>query len=142
MNLSNNQVFDKSNPAILSEFKFGIRYAYKERNINNGDFKFVVNADFPVLIIQYTRTFDNILESQYAFNRVDMSFQKTHTFKYLGKTSMFLTAGYTDKALPMWGLHAFTSDLNKEFVFSANSFSSMPFNTYYASSHVSVFFKP
>lgn len=139
MNLSNNQVFDKSNPAILSEFKFGIRYAYKERNINNGDFKFVVNADFPVLIIQYTRAFDNILESQYAFNRVDMSFQKTHTFKYLGKTSLFLTGGYTDKVLPMWGLHAFTSGLNKEFVFSANSFSSMPFNTYYASSHVSVF---
>ncbi len=139
LNLSDNIQFDKDHPAFITEAKLAFRYAYKERNINNGDFKFVVNSDYPVLVFQFTHAFDNILESNYSFNKLNLTFQKSFTTKYYGKTNLFLTASYTDKVLPMWGMHAFSSGLNKEYVYSTNSFSTMPFNLFYASSHISVF---
>lgn len=137
--LNTNLMFDNEHSAVLSQLKLAFRFAYKERNINNGDFKFVVNSDYPVLIFQFTHAFNDLLQSNYSFNKVNLSFQKSIITKYYGKTNLFITASFTDKTLPLWGMHAFTSGLNNEYVFSANSFSTMPFNTFYASSHLSVF---
>lgn len=139
LNLPDNRIFDRNNQALISEAKVAIRYAYKERNINNGDFKFVVNSDYPVLIIQYSHGFQNVLNSNYTYNKMNASFQKSFITKYYGKTNLLVTASYTDKLLPMWGMHAFNSGNNKEYVYSMNSFSTMPFNEYYASSHLSMF---
>ncbi|MDD2412603.1 MAG: DUF5686 family protein [Bacteroidales bacterium] len=138
-NSNSEDLYNKTNPAITTEAKIALRYAPKEKIINNDNFKFLVNNDFPILIIQYIHAFDNLLNSNYEYNRMDLYFTKSHTTKYYGKSNIIIKAGFVDRDLPIWGLNAFTSNLNKEYVYSANSFSTMPFNTYYSTSSVELF---
>lgn len=139
-NLENNQIFSKNHIATLAEATIGVRYAYNEQIFANDGFMFVTNSDYPVFTLQITHAFPNILGSDYEFNKIDATFSYSYRWKYVGKTSLFLKAGYIDRALPQWGTYAFASNLNKEYIFASQSFSTMPFNKYYASQHVNLFF--
>ncbi|MDD2346514.1 MAG: DUF5686 family protein [Bacteroidales bacterium] len=140
-NINSDDLYNKDNPAITSEAKIALRYAPNEKIINDDNFKFLVNNDFPILIVQYSHSFDNLLNSNYQYNKLDLYFTKSHTSKYYGKSNVILKAGFIDRDLPLWGLYAFTSNLNKEYIYSSNSFSTMPFNKYYSSSSVELFFQ-
>lgn len=132
-------LYNKDNPAVTSEAKIAIRYAPNEKIINSDNFKFLVNNDFPVLIVQYSHAFDNLLNSNYQYNKIDFYFTKSYTSKYYGKSNVVFKAGFVDRDLPIWGLYAFTSNLSKDYLYSENSFSTMPFNTYYSTSSVELF---
>lgn len=138
-NSNSEALYNKANPAITTEAKIALRYAPNEKIISDDNFKFLVNNDFPVLIVQYIHAFDNLLSSDYQYNKLDLYFTKSHTSKYYGKSNVLLKAGFIDRDLPIWGLNAFTSNLNKVYIFSDNSFSTMPFNKYYSTSSVGLF---
>ncbi len=134
-------VFNKYNPAIISQAKIALRYAPGEKIINNDNFKFLVNSDFPVFIVQFSHAFQNLLNSNFDFNKIEFYFTKSHTSKYYGKSNIILKAGFLDRDLPIWGLYSYTSNLNKEYLYASNSFSTMPFNKYYSSSSIELFFQ-
>ncbi len=91
-------------------------------------------------MLNYSRGFNNLLEGDYNFNKIDFQFTKRFQFG-LKDTDMTIRAGYIDKPLPYteqyFGNGSRTNDFS---LYISNSFVTMPLNEFlndrYATIHL------
>ncbi|MCL2435689.1 MAG: DUF5686 family protein [Lentimicrobiaceae bacterium] len=89
-------------PYAFDDFhvKVGARLAFKERFWGTGKHYFYSVSPYPVFIIQYTRGFKGMINSNFNYNRIDLKMLYRKNWKILGFTNLTLFAGYIDRPLP------------------------------------------
>ncbi len=139
-----NFISDTSNPSEptfnFTELQLCLRYAYNEKYIQNIDYKMKMETNYPVLWIQYSRGFNDVLDGGFEFNRIDVKLEKSFYIKYLGKSSFQLLAGYTDSRLPYSNLYNGRGSNNDWYIYASRSFSTMGINEFTMSRYASLFF--
>jgi hypothetical protein len=102
-------------------------------------------AGYPKFTIQYTKSFSNLLKSDFAFSKLD--FRAIHQFKYKTEalTEFVLTSGLENGNIPITHTyHAYPNNVNKETILQrfsvagTNSFETMYFNEFYSDKFVTL----
>jgi hypothetical protein len=124
----------------FTEAKFGFRYAYGEKFIQNLRKKISMGTDYPVVWFQYTRGIRGLLEGDFDYNRYDLKVEKSFYIKYLGETSLKLAAGYVDADIPYTNLYNGHGAYRVFTIFAENSFATMRMNEFLSNKYAAVYF--
>ncbi|MCD4745624.1 MAG: DUF5686 and carboxypeptidase regulatory-like domain-containing protein [Bacteroidales bacterium] len=136
----------ENNIAVLfNEFNFtettiGLKYAYKEKFHKNVRTKISLGTKYPVFWLQYTKGFDNWLDGQYKYNKLDAKVEKSFYIKYIGKTSLKIIAGYIDGNLPYCNLYNGHGSFRTFTVYAQNSFATMRMNEFLSNKYFAFYF--
>ncbi|MEI6348408.1 MAG: DUF5686 family protein [Bacteroidota bacterium] len=125
----------------LTESVISFRYAFKEKFVKNGDWLFSMGTDYPIVTAQYIHGFNNLLNSNYEYNRVEAKIFKSFQYKYIGKSTVQISAGISDRLLPLWGNFVAKSCNNDISLFCDNAFQSIKINSFVSDRYLSVFLK-
>lgn len=93
--------------AVLTDkYKFGklsagIKFAWGERFIRDMTNQVSTGTKYPELWLQYTRGQEGMFDGQFNFNRVDLKLKAIANFRFVGKTTLWLTGGLVDGDVPM-----------------------------------------
>ena len=102
-------------------------------------------SGFPKFSIQYTKSFSNLLKSDFGFSKLD--FRAIQQFKHQKEalTEFVLTSGVANGDVPIThAYHAYPNNVNKETILQrfsvagTNSFETMYFNEFYSDKFVSL----
>lgn len=106
-----------------SEVGIFLKYAYKERLVENFNQRLSLGTTYPVLSIAYSRGFKGFRGSEFDYNRVEARIEASHFFKNLGQSSVRLQGGMVDKPLPYnMQFSGFGSRVGDYSVYIRNSF--------------------
>jgi hypothetical protein len=148
-NVTNNYQYGtkKDNVSVLlnefnfTELCFGFRYAYKEKFLKMPQGKISFGTKYPVLWMQYTKGFNNLLYGEYNYNRIDVKVKKSFYIKNLGKSSFQLFAGFIDGDLPYSNLYNGKGSYRIFTIYAPNSFSTMRMNEFLSDRYVSLYYE-
>ncbi|MCF8304025.1 MAG: DUF5686 and carboxypeptidase regulatory-like domain-containing protein [Bacteroidales bacterium] len=124
----------------LTQISAGMRFAWGEEFIRNGQSKMSLGTDYPVLWLKYTRGINGFLEGDYEMNRYDLQLGYSHYFRFMGKSSIQLNAGYIQGDVPATNLYNGHGSYRKFSVFAPNSFATMRMNEFLSDRFVSAYF--
>ena len=100
----NNYAFDSPNynssPFHHTSASIKLRYAYGERLLQTPFQKISLGTKFPVLTLQYTRGFENVLGGDFDYQKIEARIEQNVFLKNFGKTTYRLQAGYVDQVIP------------------------------------------
>ena len=127
---------------FLTEAGIDFRYSYKEKFGQLLGITLPVVTKYPVLYFRYTKGFNNLLEGEFEYNRIDLTLFKSSVIKHLGTTAIQLNAGLIDASLPLTSLYSmrgiFDPDLS---IASSYSFETMSPNEFFADQYFNAFFR-
>jgi hypothetical protein len=124
----------------FTEARFGFRYAYGEKFIQNLRKKLSLGTDYPVVWFQYTRGIKGLLDGDFDYNRYDVKVEKSFYFKYLGESSFKLAAGYVDADIPYTNLYNGNGAYRVFTIFAENSFATMRMNEFLSNKYAALYF--
>ncbi len=130
---------------LMNEFNFtdlmvGFRYAFREKFIRTTNTRVSMGTKYPVLWVQYTHGFNNILKGEFEYNRIDVKIEETFYTKYLGETKLQLRLGYIDGNLPYCNLYNGNGSWRKFTIFAPNSFATMRMNEFLSNRYLALYF--
>lgn len=79
----------------------GMKFAWGERFIRDRFNQISAGTKYPELWLQYTRGQKGLFDGQFDFNRLDMKLKATANFRFVGKTTFWLTGSMVDGKVPM-----------------------------------------
>lgn len=123
----------------------------KVQEQKNGPFK--IKPGFPIIDVQLTKSFTDVLEGDFDFFKIDTRFAHQFNYNNSSTTEIFTRTGLALGDVPITHLyHAYPNNLNKPEIFQRfsvagiNSFETMYFNEFfvdrYASLQIKHYFKP
>ena len=102
-----------------------------------------LNQGFPKFTFQYTKSFNNLLNGEFSFSKLDFRAIQQFNHKNESLTEIVITGGLADGDIPITHLyHAFPNNVNKETIlqrFSVagnNSFETMYFGEFFSDTFV------
>jgi hypothetical protein len=132
LKLSNSQFYH-------TELVLTLRYAYGEKFLKNTRSLVSMGTSYPIIWLALEHGINGLADGQYNFNRFTFKAQKTISFKYLGKTSLCLMAGYIDRDVPYPLLFNGLSSYAGFSFYSPNSFATMRMNEFVSDRYASLF---
>lgn len=117
----------------------GLRFAYGEQFIRNGDSKMSLGTDYPVVWFQYSRSISGWLNGMYTMNRYDLQVDYKHYFRLFGETSVQLNAGFIDGNIPATNLYNGHGSYRKFSLFAPSSFATMRMNEFLSDRFAALF---
>ncbi len=118
----------------------GFRYAYKEKFLEMPDTRISLGTGYPVLWFQYSRGINGFMDGEYEYNRFDLKITKTFVFKYLGKSTMQLMAGYVDNPIPQSNLYNGHGSYRSFTIYAPASFATQRMNEFLADRYAFLFY--
>jgi hypothetical protein len=123
----------------FSELTLGFRYAYGEKFIKTITRKIPIKTNNPVFWFQYTRGFRGFLEGDFDYSRYDFKVEKSFFIRYLGESSVKITAGYIDGDIPSTNLYNGHGSYRTFTIFAPNSFATMRMNEFLSSRYITFY---
>jgi hypothetical protein len=124
----------------LTEARAGFRFAFREEFIVTKRSRISMGTKYPVAWLQYTHGFEGILDGEFDYNKLDLKVEKSFFFKYLGKTSFMLKAGYVDRAIPATELFNGNGSYRFFTIYAPNSFGTMRMNEFLSDRYAALYF--
>lgn len=124
----------------FTELRIGVKYAFREEFIVTKRSRISLGSKYPMVWFNYTRGLEGVLGGQYSFNRFDLMVKAGHYFKYLGKSSLVIKAGYIDQDLPYTNLYAGAGSWERFTVYAPGRFANMRMNEFLSDRYLSLFF--
>ena len=130
----------------IDEFSFaeahlGFRWAYKEKFYKRDKSKISLGSKFPTVWFNYTQGFDDVFDGNFAFKRYDLKIEKSFRFKYLGKSSFRLAAGYIDGDVPHCNLFNGNGSYRSFTIYAPYSFATMRMNEFLSSKYIAFYYQ-
>jgi hypothetical protein len=122
-----------------TELAFTLRYAYGEKFLKNAQSLVSMGTKYPILWFSVEHGIKGFADGNYDFNRFSFKAQKTISFKYLGKTTITLLAGYIDRNVPYPFLFNGLSSFAGFTLYSPGSFSTMRMDEFVSDKYASLF---
>jgi hypothetical protein len=131
---------------LINQFRFtdlhaAFRYAFREKFIRTANSKVSLGTKYPVLWVQFTHGFNNFLDGEYDYNRIDIKVEESFYTRYLGETSIQLRLGYIDGNLPYCNLYNGNGSWRKFNIFAPHSFATMRMNEFLSNRYASLYFE-
>lgn len=124
----------------FTEFRVGIRFAYKERYFDNSRMLMSMGTNYPILWLNYSKGIKGLLGGDYNFHRIDLRVKKSFYTKYLGETTFDVLGGAVIGDVPYSNLYRGLGSNGLVTVFAPSSFGSMSANEFLSDRYVSLFF--
>jgi len=122
-----------------TELAFNLRYAYGEKFLKNAHSLVSMGTSYPIIWFSVEHGINGFADGQYDFNRFSFKAQKTISFKYLGKTTINILAGYIDRDVPYPFLFNGLSSYDGFTLYSPGSFATMRMDEFVSDSYASLF---
>jgi hypothetical protein len=124
----------------FTEFTIGFRFAFREQFIVTKRTRMSLGTKYPILWFQYTRGIEGLFDGEFDYNRFDVKLQKSFYTKYLGRTSLLLTGGFIDRAIPESNLYNGHGSYRFFTIYAANSFATMRMNEFLSDRYAALYF--
>lgn len=126
----------------LVESGVNIRYAFREKFVEMFGVKTPISYEYPIVYLKYSRGFNDLLEGDYSYNRLDLKVHKNFRLRHLGYTSLRLTGGFIDRQLPLTALFRARGSYLPSFAFASDySFQTLRPNEFFNDQYAALFFK-
>lgn len=131
----------------FAEATLSLRYAHKEKYVDNGRRLYSLGTRFPVLYLQYIHGFKNVLGAGFQYNKLIAAIDYDVFIKHLGQSSIYLTGGAVFGDVPyaklfnMRGNYDKGSKLKGLGVLSEDAFETMHLNEFGGDKFISVFYR-
>jgi hypothetical protein len=136
-NLTGNKDYLYNKNTISSEIKFDTRISLKEYYLQNGNDRVSLgNRTSPVITFSYAHGFNNVLGSNFGYDKAQISFKNTYKFGIWGRSNVFLNAGMIFTQAPF--LYLETHRGNETSFYSASVFNTMGFFEFVSDRYVSL----
>jgi hypothetical protein len=91
-----------SSPYQFTNFELQIsaRLAFKERKLKSESFTFVGNSPYPVVTVNYFRGIQNVLGSDFNYNKLNIKITHKQVYKRLGYSEICFEAGVVFEDMP------------------------------------------
>ena len=137
-NIGNAKV--QQNEFNFTELSSGFKFAYKEKFIKKENIKVSLGTDYPIFWFQYTKGFNDFLTGDFSYNRFDFKLSKSVYYKYVGKSTLQLQAGYIDGNIPYCNLYNGQGNYRSFTIYAPNSFATMRMNEFLSNKFLSVYY--
>ncbi len=133
-----------------SEVIASFRFSPNEKFIEGPGFgKITFDVKYPIVYLQYTRGLDNLLESDFAYDKLDARLEYSYKTVRAGTFSMAVQGGMIFTDLPLSKLFVSTSNLTNYGgsidralnLADRNSFETMFFNEFFSDRYVEIFLR-
>ena len=84
----------------LTHIFIRFRYAWKEKIVESFGQNVSLGSKYPILTLGYTRGLSGWLNGMYDYQKFELQLEQDFQTKRWGKSSVFVRAGYVDRALP------------------------------------------
>ncbi len=125
----------------FTEASFGFRWAFKEKFYKRDKSKISLGSKFPTVWFNYTQGFDDVFEGNYAYKRYDLKLEKSFRFKYMGKSSFRIAAGYIDGDLPYCNLFNGNGSYRAFTIYAPYSFATMRMNEFLSNKYIALYYQ-
>lgn len=126
---------------VNSEFRFNLRYAFREKLIRSMGQRISMGTKYPVFNFHYGRGIKGLEGSDFEYNRYEARLEKSFLMKNLGKTNIRLEAGYIDQPLPFGLLFTGEGSFSKKVpLITANYFQTVTPYEFLSDQYVNLFF--
>lgn len=126
---------------VTSEFRFNLRYAFREKLIRSMGQRISMGTKYPVFNFHYSRGIKGLEGSDFEYNRYEARLEKSFLMKNLGKTNIRLEAGYVDQPLPFGLLFTGEGSFSKKIpLITANYFQTVTPYEFLSDQYVNLFF--
>ncbi|MEX2379758.1 MAG: DUF5686 family protein, partial [Vicingaceae bacterium] len=137
-----NNPIDSDNRFRLAETGVNVRFAFREKFIEMFGVKTPISYDYPIVYLKYSRGFDDLMEGDFAYNRLDLKVHKNFRLRNLGFTSLRLTGGYIDRNLPLSTLYRGRGSFQSDIRFASDyTFQTAMPNEFFNDQYAALFFK-
>lgn len=123
----------------FTEFKIGLRFAYKEKFFDNNRMLISMGTTYPILWFNYSKGFKGVLGGDFNFHRFDLRIKKSFYFKYLGESTLDLNGGVIIGDLPYSNLYRGQGSYGPITTYAPASFGSMSANEFLSDRFVSAY---
>ncbi len=137
---TNGSVRVEYNNFYFTELGAYLSYNFKEKFIKTQHYKISEGTNYPIVLFNYIRGFDNFLGGQYAYNRYELKIKKSFFMKDLGTTHLLFQAGYIDGNLPYCNLFNGIGSYRQITIECPNSFETMRMNEFLSNRYAALFF--
>lgn len=130
----------------VTELYTSIKYIFREKFLQTPNYRISMGSDYPSIWIQFSKGFDNFLNGNFSYNKVDIKIEKTITWTNYGKSSIQLIGGFINGDLPYSflyngrGSNRIISGTNILGISVANTFETMGVNEFLSSNYAAMFF--
>lgn len=123
----------------FTELGVGLRYAYKEKFLQNVRSRISLGTSYPIVYLQYTKGLKDFLDGEFVYQRIEMKIEKSFFTKYLGTTSFTAMGGYVNGKVPYSVLYNGHGSYRPFTLFISNSFATMRLNEFAADHYAALF---
>ena len=125
----------------FTELQLKYRWQFKEKYSTNLGQRISKGSKYPVVSVIYSRGLNDVLNSQFEYNKIEVGIFLQRYTKNLGKTRVALELGLVDRPVP-WSMNfSGRPSYNPSFsVVVKESFQTMRFNEFASSQYVALFF--
>lgn len=123
----------------FTEVRFGLRYAYGEKIVQNIRKRISLGTTYPIVWFQYTRGIRDFLSGDFDYNRYDFKMEDSFYTKYFGETSFKVVAGYIDSDIPYTNFYNGNGAYRVFTIFAPNSFATMRMNEFLSNKYIALY---
>jgi len=123
----------------FTELRFGLKYAYGEKIVQNIRKRISLGTTYPIFWLQYTKGIRGFLSGDFDYNRYDFKMEDSFNTKYFGETSFKIVAGYIDSDIPYTNLYNGNGAYRVFTIFSPNSFATMGMNEFLSNKYIALY---
>lgn len=123
-----------------TEVEVGFRFAYREKFFRTVRSFHSMGSDYPIVWINYTKGFDNLLGGDFAYDKIDVAVSRSFYTKFIGKTRIDINGGYATGSLPLGSIYNAVAASGNFTLFAPKSFSTMRMNEFYSDRYAALFF--
>ncbi len=119
----------------------GFRFAYREKILQTTRGHVSLGSKYPIVWINYTKGFENFLDGEFDYDRIDVKVNYTHYFKYLGESDITISGGLISGQIPLSNLYRGVGSFSRFTIYAPKSFGTMGANEFYSDRYVSLYYQ-
>lgn len=126
----------------LVETGVDIRYSYKEKFAEMFGMKFPVSTKYPVLHLRVTQGFDNLLDGDFEYQRIDLKIDQSILWKGIGVSSFRVAGGFIEGEIPLTAQFRTQGTFSNGLLLATEySFETVRPNEFYSDRYFNFFFR-
>jgi hypothetical protein len=142
----NNDVRGLTNDFHFTETGIAMRFAYKEKFVKAFDQKLSNGTKYPVVWLNISRGWNNLLQGNYSYTRYDLQIEKSFRIRNVGRSGIIINGGLVDGNAPYpllfngKGSAANIENIYHTSFYSDNSFQTMGMNEFLSNRFLAVYY--
>ena len=124
----------------FSTIELGLRFAFREKLMQNPTGIISAGTKYPVLELGYEYGMPEFAGSDYSFHRLEARLDYSYRFTWLGKSHIRINSGLVAGEVPLMKMFNGNGSYHPITLYAPNSFATMRLNEFYSDKYLSFFY--